>query len=352
MSSLHSPQSSNRSPHKEAEDEEEEDDYLTMPIPSESSNYTSSGKKETLTQLRKRKLLHAETAGRPKSKAELAKEAQQRREEGLTKNLMSIGDGEKSKGLKMMRALGYRPGEALGKKAEEVGEGEGQVGAEAGKGDTRKRVVEPIQLEMKEDRSGIGRESEAKRKFREEAEKVVQGEKRRKVDEGEFVDRVRAEREERRNEGLVVGAQKVAERLEEEELDEQTRRKRKLTSVPVLWRGLVRQREIDEREKRMRHNLYMSLSSSGNGPEFVDPDEDNDDKMALGKNADLVEIDDEDLDADDEELDEFEALPPSEKLEKLVKFLRGNWNYCFWCKYKYEDESMEGCPGLTEDEHG
>jgi hypothetical protein len=38
-------------------------------------------------------------------------------------------------------------------------------------------------------------------------------------------------------------------------------------------------------------------------------------------------------------------------LEKLVVYLRETYHYCFWCKYRYTDESMEGCPGLTEEEH-
>jgi hypothetical protein len=58
------------------------------------------------------------------------------------------------------------------------------------------------------------------------------------------------------------------------------------------------------------------------------------------------------LEEEDGELEEFEGLSAREKLERLVGFLREKYWYCFWCKWRYEDEAMEGCPGLSEDEHG
>ena len=70
----------------------------------------------------------------------------------------------------------------------------------------------------------------------------------------------------------------------------------------------------------------------------------------MGKKSELEEEDVE-LDQDDAELDEFEALDVADRLQKLVAYLRERWHYCFWCKYRYPDESMEGCPGITEEEH-
>jgi len=55
---------------------------------------------------------------------------------------------------------------------------------------------------------------------------------------------------------------------------------------------------------------------------------------------------------EDEELAEFEALSFAERLGKVVDYLRKEYRYCFWCKYQYEDEGMEGCPGTDEDSHG
>ena len=323
-----------------AESNDEEDDYLTMSFDDPSANH-SSRKKESLVEQKKRKQREAELRGRPKSKKELAAEEAAKREAALATSTLDTS----SKGYKMMAALGYKAGSTLG----------------AGR-DPEARL-EPIGLEMKEGRSGIGADSEKKRKFREEVERKAGEEKKLKVEEGDFRERNRLEREQKRTEGQVIGAQKVCERLEEEEqaegydlteagtdtseLPSMRKRRQPLAKVNVLWRGLVKQRAVVERDRRMRYDLHQSLSMR---PTYDDPEEDKEDQMALGKSSQLEEVD-VDLDQDDEELDEFDAFEPAEKLSRLVQYLRERWFYCFWCKYKYPDIEMEGCPGLTEEDH-
>jgi len=211
-----------------------------------------------------------------------------------------------------------------------------------------------VGIMMKEDRGGIGLDSERKRKFREEVEREG---KRVKAEEGEYRERVRKEREDVRLEGMLGAAMRVAERMHDEREEEQTERdeptkKRKVSTKPlkqinVLWRGLVRKREEKERDRRMRYDLEQSLSRL---PTYEDPDEDKDDKRALGKDSihhTLVQ----DLEEEDPELDQFNDMEPAERLQKLVFHLREEHNYCFWCKYTYPDKKMEGCPGLTEEDH-
>lgn len=343
---------------------EEEDDYLTMTFAEPLSPTTSTTKKESLTQATKRKQREAEIRARPKSKAELAAEEASKRDAALARSTLDPS----SKGFQMMAKLGYKPGSALGK---------GKANGDTSEGGGGAGLLEPVGLEMKEGRSGIGADAEKKRKFREKAESRlrVEGEetKRQKVEEGEFRERQRMEREERRRFGQILRAQRVAERLEEEEeqeedgidskgekRDESGRRledrngvgmskkmKRKpLSQINVLWRGAVKQRELAERDKRMRYDLHQSLSRL---PTYEDADEDKEDTMAFGKKcAEEVDLD---LDQDDPELDEFDGLETSDKLLTLVQYLRGRWHYCFWCKYRYDDSTMEGCPGSTEDDH-
>jgi len=38
-------------------------------------------------------------------------------------------------------------------------------------------------------------------------------------------------------------------------------------------------------------------------------------------------------------------ISANERLDRLVKYLREKWHHCFWCKLRYPDELMEGCPG-------
>ncbi|EXJ74229.1 uncharacterized protein A1O5_02525 [Cladophialophora psammophila CBS 110553] len=315
----------------------DEDDYMNMTFEDD----TTSKRGETLTQRKRRLAREAEIKGRPKSKAEVAQEERKKRESALNTTTLDTSN----KGFKMMAALGYKPGSALG------------ASRAATDGEKDDRLLEPIGLEIRDSRSGIGADAEKKRKFREEVEAQQEAGKKRKVEAGEFRERQQKEREEKKMEVQIWAAMKVCERLDEEDegeksLDQKTdtaepRRPRPLKSINVLWRSLVKQRAINERDRRMRYDLHQSLSRR---PDYIDPDEEKEDRMALGRKAEVEEVD-VDLDEEDEELNEFEALEVPEKLSKLVAYLRERWNYCFWCKYRYPDEKMEGCPGTTEVDH-
>jgi len=230
----------------------------------------------------------------------------------------------------MMAKLGFKPGSALGAPS------------------NKNALTEPLGVAMKEDRGGIGMENERKRKFREEVETV---QKVQKVEEEGYRERVGREREERRVEGLVQAAMRVAEGLEEGEgvercTGEGDAGEKKSRIIPskhinVLWRGLVRQREEKERERRMRYDLHQSLSRNAT---YEDPEEDKQDRQAWGDEEEEVE-------EEDPELDEFNALQLAERLKRLVGYLREQYRYCFWCKFRYPDEEMEGCPGLEENDH-
>ncbi|KAI9792564.1 MAG: hypothetical protein M1816_002084 [Peltula sp. TS41687] len=330
----------NPEPHKKEEAEEEEDDYMSMTI----SEPRKPKEKETYTQRRLRKEREAELK-QPRSKAELLALAAATRETALSQPLQSADPG--SKGLAMMRAMGYRAGEGLGKAT-----------------DAR---TEPVRVQVKEDRGGVGLDAERKRKMREEVGVAYQVEadaaKRRKEDEeGGFRERVGREREERRVEGQVVGAMKVAEGLDGHgDGEDKAGVQRSLKGVHVLWRGLVRRREEKERDRRRRYDLLQSLSRL---PTYEDPDEegDRDLRRALGRDERLggssssslrVEevLEEEEEEEEDPELEEFEALEPAERLGRLLGFLREKHHYCFWCKYQYPDEGMDGCPGVTEEDH-
>ena len=217
----------------------------------------------------------------------------------------------------MLSKLGYTPGSALGAPG------------------NKNAVLEPIGVELKEDRSGIGLLNEKKRKFREEVEVKEQAEK---AEEVGFRERVARERERKRIEGLLAGAMRVLEGLEENAHEVQEP-KRKKNKVNVLYRGLVRQRQEHERERRARYDLQQSLSRNATYEK-----EDDDDRLAFGTQE-------EDLDEADDELHAFESLEPEERLQRLIDELREKWWYCFWCKCRYENKAMDGCPGKSEDDH-
>ena len=216
----------------------------------------------------------------------------------------------------MMAKLGFTPGAALGASS------------------NPNARTEPLGISVKEDRGGVGMLNERKRKFRDEAERV---EKKQKAEEGGYRERVSREREEQRVEGMVWDAMRVLEGLEQPEGGD----KAPLKKVNLLWRGLLKERREKERERRARYDLHQSLSRSAAYENF---EEDEQDIHALGK-------EEEEVGEDDEELDEFLDLDGKARLRRSLEYLRQEHHYCFWCKFKYEDEKMEGCPGTEEDDH-
>ncbi|KAL1882706.1 hypothetical protein VTK73DRAFT_1226 [Phialemonium thermophilum] len=357
-------------------EEEEVEDYMTMSIP-EMSNHVP----ETSLQRRQRLQREAERRARVKSKAELAAEEEEARERALRTSLLEAavrrgGQGPGSKGLAMMARMGFSGG-PLGKRAavETTTTAEAQPAQSAAPtgGDERALnipLTEPIPISVKVDRGGIGLESEKKRKLQEAAEKEENQMKKSKVNEGEYRDRMRREREIARLERQVRAAQKVAERMDEEEEGHDDASKgdkdvacgtkssegtvwssRLLKSYNVLYRGLVRERQTAERDRRMRHELEYNLLKL---PTYDDPDEDDEDRQALGRTGPTATEKDlapEDMDEEDPELDAFDSLEPQERLRRLVLYLRERHWYCFWCKFAYPDATLEGCPGITEEDH-
>ncbi|KAI1821265.1 putative G-patch domain protein [Xylaria intraflava] len=319
---------------------DDDDDYMNMTF-GEAPKVA-----ETSLQRRQRLKREGEIKGRVKSKAELAIEEREAREAALSKSMLEGAQAAKSKGLAMMAKMGFKGG-ALGSK------------------DNADARVEPLRPEMKDDRAGIGLDSERKRKLREAAESA---EKKVKIDEYEFRDRVRREREVARCEHQVYAAMKVCERMDEEkqmdaaaeaadnvlgEASEKKKKKRTLStrplkSIPVVWRGLIRKREEAERDRRMKYDLQQT--STVRLPTYDDDLEDEADKKAMGKTPTVYALV-EDLDEEDPELDEFNALEAGDRLRRLVEHLRKEHNYCFWCKFAYPDDTMDGCPGLTEEDH-
>ncbi|GAM38758.1 hypothetical protein TCE0_033f09754 [Talaromyces pinophilus] len=341
--------------HKTPDNDDEEEDYMSMII-----QEPATQQRETLTQRKLRKQRESEAKARIPSKAERAAAEAARRENALNESVLHPSN----KGFQMMAKLGFKPGDRLGRrspppappappatlsfaKSEKIGEEETD--------DTEPNAVnegnentawvqsraEPLRLIIKEDRGGIGLDSEKKRKFRQETDHVS---KKPKADEGEYRDRMRAEREERRCEGLVVGAQKVLEKLETDDMAEKEeekgggkkvkgRKEKPLKEVNVLYRGVVRERLEREREKLARMVFEDSLSTmSETRSHFPKPrlpkfnsENGEDEPHAIQqdpKEGEGIAFVEQSLDSDeeaeeDEALNEFNALPSSEKLSRL-----------------------------------
>ncbi|KAA8642210.1 hypothetical protein EYZ11_007465 [Aspergillus tanneri] len=332
------------------EEEDEGEDYMSMVI-------EEPVQKETFAQKKRRLQREAEARAKVPSKAERAAQESARRDVALSTSTLDPSN----KGFQMMAKLGFKPGQALGKEPTDNQAPDHDQDQGRNHDSSCPSRVEPLNLVFKEGRGGIGLDSEKKRKFREQAEDAV---KKVKQEEGDYRDRVRLDRETRHTEAQFQAAQKVAERLDTEadadtdaDADSDGRTKvRPTNQINLLYRGLVRDREERERSLHERHRLQSELPSSffpsPRLPGYDDAALDGDDQEALGrKPLDLSSILEQEVDQEDPELDEFNALEPSERLARIVRYLRETHRYCFWCKFRYGDDAMEGCPGLTEEDH-
>jgi hypothetical protein len=230
----------------------------------------------------------------------------------------------------MLSKLGYTPGMALGK--------------------TRPGAAEPLRVAVKEGRGGVGLDGERKRRLRDAAERAT---KRVREDEDGFRGRAAAEAAARRVAAQLAAAQGVAEQFGGDAGGEPAR----LAGVDVRWRGPVRERMLRDRARaerdaeKFRRDNEMQISNGRRPVYLADESEDDDDVLAYGKGTVVVPGDVDELDAPDPELEAFDALPGEERLAAVVRTLREQWHYCFWCKSTYPTAGMEGCPGPLEEDH-
>ncbi|KAF8456234.1 hypothetical protein BGX38DRAFT_1163441 [Terfezia claveryi] len=378
------------------------------------STYTSP---ETYTQRRLRLARESEARARFPSKVELAQQEKQRREEGLARSLLEDKSSKgyrmmKAMGWKGEGGLGkaavhkQSPQQPVAQedKEEENGDGDSDSSSKAGSGlglgysgtaaasDTSSHqphgpILEPIALSIKEDRAGIGHLTSEKLKFRKSLHRSGVSHLTPPLHESaeSYRTRLRLDKQEKRAEAQFYSAQTILEGFDRGEnqtcLPNQNlqfqrefsplgsryplnankgntapSRAAPIKSIPLLYRSLILHRESRDRQKRARYEFMESLSSAThstskplNLPGYERGFED---RVVFGTTQ-MVE-DDGDLEEEDEELEEFNQLSFTERLDMIVSELREKWKYCFWCKcgYASQEEMDESCPGLEEDLHG
>ncbi|XP_056423393.1 G patch domain-containing protein 11 isoform X1 [Hyla sarda] len=257
-------------------EEEEEEDYMSdaflsslqdvrpgIPVPRRV--------KESYQKEEKQK--ESNVKNRQKSMKEVEKE---RRD-----TVLNVALSNENKGFALLQKMGYKKGQALGKK------GDG--------------IIEPIPLNIKTGRSGIGHEEMKKRKAEENLEsfrrKVLMSQKAQEQAADDFRVRMRSKKEEQKLEGDLRKSQKACLQLDEQ-------------------KGIACPREA----------WYWPPTD--------------------------VQDDSETSEEDEDEVKEQE-LSTLEKLQILTSYLRGQHLYCIWCGTTYEDEEdlQSNCPGDTSEDH-
>jgi hypothetical protein len=156
-------------------------------------------------------------------------------------------------------------------------------------------------------RKGIGHDMEKKRKLKELYQDSV---KRQKEDSDSYLYSVRSERLEAKLRENLRKAQQTCQTLDIKAAEKFGKKE----ESNIFWRGLDRERESIEKERRFRRRVLYERSTNPLG-ESDDEEYDN-----------VVQS----LDDEDSELDEFEALPLENQLEMILHYMRETYYYCFW----------------------
>ena len=225
-----------------------DDDYMKIQIPEAAPTTESYSKKRNNSKL-------ASIQKNKKSKSEAVK-LEYAKQQPLT---------VENKGFQMLQKLGFKPGSALGKGG----------------------LNEPIQVEIKNDRVGLGKTDTVKVKTENRLQKEKQ--------EEAFVEKMSMKQEKRL---LELDLQKA--RLAIMAADEQVSKK------SIYW---------------LQKNQHVGID--GYCSEVIDV-------------VDSVQ-------------EEFEASSDSNKLYECIQYLRKNYFYCIWCSSTFTDmnDMLENCPGNT-----
>ncbi|PIA53389.1 hypothetical protein AQUCO_00900160v1 [Aquilegia coerulea] len=208
------------------------------------------------------------------------REKKQREEDEKTLVNMESAIPQSNIGFKMLKQMGYKPGSALGK------DGSGQA--------------QPVGLEIRRSRAGVGREDPVKEKIR--------------------IDLAKEENQKKEEENLM--------------LDFGTRKKSE-------WR--IRRVIVNYRKAR------ASLAQLENEDIILEPKKKKEEEDGVKHDKEEEGAEQEDKEEEEEE----EEVITEEDLHDILMKLRNEHLYCLFCGCQYE--SMEAlsshCPGLDEDDH-
>ncbi|GAA5798792.1 hypothetical protein HPULCUR_004198 [Helicostylum pulchrum] len=264
---------------------DEEDDYMSLKF-LEGAQEFESKRQETYTERRKKQLRIQQEKAYIKPRAQLEEEE---REKGLQTSV-----DESNKGMKMLMKMGFKKGMSLG-----------QGG-----------IVEPIKVDLKAGRMGIGMESQLKKRAREEEEE----EARKKVglDPEDYRVLMAQKAKDHQYTKYINAAVSICEKLDEEN-DVKTN---------ILWKlKPVQADEVVEEEEEEEEK----------GHEDKEKEEEEEKEPIYPQ----------------ELVDKLKSLSLEHQLEALVSYLRETYTYCFWCRAKYTDKQDldENCPGTEKDDH-
>ncbi|CAN0187640.1 unnamed protein product [Ascophyllum nodosum] len=292
---------------------DDEDDYLSAAFVMEKPNPPRG----------KRAKEEDPERGRVLSKKAIAQKMEERREEGLQQKI-----GKDNAGFKLLMKLGYKGG-GLGK------DGGG--------------ASNPIVPQLKQDRLGLGRVSETKRKKEEQKERAKKKAER----------DARREVERRENFRLSKAAQFVDRRLREdlgkvrrlvESLDEAEGRPRSVmwpdeASLEDEGESLNEVVESSEGKAGLRFGDLLRAGGDWSGSGATECSGDEGERITTAQGGGGL--------ANGGARDEWERMASEEQLSACLAYLRESYFYCMYCACKYcgQEDMRESCPGPDREDH-
>ncbi|XP_069116546.1 G patch domain-containing protein 11-like [Argopecten irradians] len=296
-------------------DDSEEDDYMSDAILLQCKD-TRPGlvsSKQARNYQREEKQKQAKINNTVKTKKVLENE---KREEGLKSAI-----GSENKGFALLSKMGYKPGTALGKR------GEGRS--------------EPVPIELKAGRGGLGRETEAKRKKAQEvAFRAMVSHKKQKLElrqKQHFMSHLSNRFSEQQAERDLYKSQKVCEQLDSQ-MDI------KEPEVHYFWPAA--------HLKRLKKKAQQHVKDECDFDD--DFNDDRDDSIPKKPLRSIHDFEEEEVEEEEEEEEEIiDTVPVIEKLQILTRYLRTKHVYCVWCGTRYNDadDLASSCPGDTAEAH-
>jgi len=278
-----------------------------------------------------------------KEKSKRSKSTRQELEEEQRRQGLDTSLDQSNKGFAMLQKMGYKQGDSLGK-------------------DNQGRV-EPIPIEVKADRSGLGREaavqqiSEAKAEFRRRhAEaRARSAERQREMSAQEFRLNLARKNRSRQTESDLYTSQKTCHQLDTV----------KGWTEPVEdWFWPERTRVTDDADdidaENIARDAEAAQAAEAAAAEAARDPKDPDEFGAFDSDEDEPRFREippapqgNKSDRDHPEEDEGDEFTSEEKLQILTGYLRSQYNYCLWCGISYEnsDELKASCPGPTREDH-
>ncbi|KAM0791200.1 hypothetical protein ACM66B_005682 [Microbotryomycetes sp. NB124-2] len=289
-----------------------------------------------------------------------------------------------SAALRMMKQMGFKPGEALGRKRpsaplddqvsaqgsaastdSEVAVSHSTANSSTGLGSASQPRTEPLKFEIRERRTGLGVPQPKKARYLPPELNQSSNDTAAPLPPEQvqaYLESVRSNVDERKAFGYLRSLRRTCEELDRrngiedspmwkdpEELDREQ-------AAAIRRKAFIRDDDDEDNGAASRGGESSETGAIGQGRRSRGGLE-----YDRGLNNTVVDDPEQETQAETSDIDqekaeeerEWFAMDVRTRLGLTLKYLRNKYNYCFWCGVAYEDakDMVDNCPGELEDDH-